>query len=231
MKHLLTIAILLVSSSSWGYYLTIKVYNSDSVPVSGINIYLYDSSDKIIYSGKTKAAGIFNYSTKLKYLTIDIRSKELSYKSSVKSIYNDDRKDLSLEIYLENRSESEIALISAAKQRTKVIATKNALFCPDTLLSGNADTASRKEVHQCLLENINYPTDALASGIEGKVYLKFVVDITGEIRNLSVVQGTYAIFEEEALRAASCISGLKPLQCEGQAIPTYYMLPITFKSQ
>ena len=50
--------------------------------------------------------------------------------------------------------------------------------------------------------NIKYPKDAKKLGIEGKVYVEFVVESTGEIRQESVrvIKGIYSSCDNEAVR-------------------------------
>ena len=51
-------------------------------------------------------------------------------------------------------------------------------------------------------KNIKYPKDAKKSGIEGKVYVEFVIESTGEIRKESVrvIKGIYPSCDNEAVR-------------------------------
>ena len=51
-------------------------------------------------------------------------------------------------------------------------------------------------------KNLKYPKDAKKSGIEGKVYVEFVIEATGEIRKESVrvIKGIYPSCDNEAVR-------------------------------
>src|SRR5699024_8594215 len=51
-----------------------------------------------------------------------------------------------------------------------------------------------------LNSNIQYPPSARASGINGRVLVTFVVEKTGKISNISVIQGIGGGCDEEAIR-------------------------------
>ena len=54
--------------------------------------------------------------------------------------------------------------------------------------------------YKFLKENLDYPEKARRLGIEGKVFLQFIVDKDGSINNIEVVRGIGAGCDEEAVR-------------------------------
>ena len=80
-----------------------------------------------------------------------------------------------------------------------------------------------------LMGNIKYPTIARKANVEGRVYVKFVVDKNGDVRNAQVVRGIGAGCDEEALRVIR-LAKFEPGRLEdGEAVNTELSMSIMFK--
>lgn len=80
-------------------------------------------------------------------------------------------------------------------------------------------------------KNIVYPPLARDSSIQGKVRIKFVVDVDGTLRDIQVVGKPrlgYGL-EEAAIAVVKKMPAWKPGKHNGKAVPVYFMLPISFK--
>jgi protein TonB len=80
-----------------------------------------------------------------------------------------------------------------------------------------------------LVENIAYPKDAKKANIQGKVYLKFVVDSKGNVRDAVIIKGVSESIDTEALRIVSAMPAWKPGTLGGKAVNVYYSLPLDFR--
>ena len=80
------------------------------------------------------------------------------------------------------------------------------------------------------LENkINYPGSARRQGIEGRVYVQFVVTPTGEVKDVKVVKGIGGGCDEEAARVVQLTSGMwKPGTIRGKIVDLRMVIPILF---
>jgi len=85
-----------------------------------------------------------------------------------------------------------------------------------------------EEMLKFLSQNIVYPGVAVAAGIEGTVYLKFVVTSTGKVSDISVERGVDGGCSEEAIRVVKTMPDWKPGKQNGQAVPVYFNLPVKF---
>lgn len=86
-----------------------------------------------------------------------------------------------------------------------------------------------KALSNYLSRNIRYPSMASETGVEGTVFIKFVVGSTGEIRDVEVVGAKKgAGLEEEAIRVVKKMPNWKPGRQNGQAVAVYFNLPIRF---
>jgi protein TonB len=79
--------------------------------------------------------------------------------------------------------------------------------------------------------NIVYPVKARDNGKEGKVIIKFIVDIDGSIKNVIVIKNTTGSLEceQEAVRVIKKMPKWTPGFQKGKAVKVYYTLPISFK--
>ncbi len=77
--------------------------------------------------------------------------------------------------------------------------------------------------------NLRYPDHARRMGLEGKVFVKFVIEPTGAITNAEIVKGGFdPDCNKEALRIISS-SRWVPGRQNGRAVRQAYILPIPFK--
>jgi TonB family protein len=77
-------------------------------------------------------------------------------------------------------------------------------------------------------DNIVYPKEAHANGIQGRVICNFVVRKDGSISDLQVVRGVDPLLDAEALRVLGLMPQWKPGKQRGQNVNVRYTLPIVF---
>lgn len=76
---------------------------------------------------------------------------------------------------------------------------------------------------------INYPNGAREAAIQGTLYVKFVVDESGQVGEVVMENSLGYGLEQEASRVIKLIPRFKkPGKIKGQAVKTYYQLPIRF---
>jgi TonB family protein len=77
--------------------------------------------------------------------------------------------------------------------------------------------------------NIKYPEDARQAGVEGKVFLTFVVGKAGEIIDVKVLRGIGYGCDEESARVIKGMPKWESGRQNGQPVKVQYTLPIIFK--
>lgn len=82
-----------------------------------------------------------------------------------------------------------------------------------------------------LIENMQYPEDARKKKEEGKVYISFIVDEKGNVKNAQVKRGVSASLNAEALRVVNSMPAWKPGEQDGKKVKVEYTLPILFALQ
>jgi protein TonB len=78
-------------------------------------------------------------------------------------------------------------------------------------------------------KNLKYPASARRMGIEGSVFISFIVDKAGVISDVQVVKGISADCDKEAARVVKGMPNWKPGKQNGRAVKSKFVLPIKFK--
>lgn len=85
-----------------------------------------------------------------------------------------------------------------------------------------------KEMMKFISENTEYPEAALEAGDQGRVYIEFVVDKKGSIRNVTVLRGVSKELDEEAIRVVSSMPRWIPAEYEDEKVSSKARIPISF---
>ncbi len=80
-----------------------------------------------------------------------------------------------------------------------------------------------------LNKNIKYPPAPRRMGIQGSVYVSFVVDREGVISDIKLVKGIHTDCDNEAMRVVKMMPPWKPGKQNGRAVKSRFVLPIKFK--
>jgi protein TonB len=80
-------------------------------------------------------------------------------------------------------------------------------------------------------ENMKYPAQARRMGIEGKVFVQFVVDKDGSLTDIKVLRGIGGGCDEEAVRVLQKAAKWTPGKQRGKSVKQRMSLPITFRLQ
>lgn len=78
---------------------------------------------------------------------------------------------------------------------------------------------------------VKYPEIAQKNGIQGKVYVTFVVSKDGSIANCKIARGVDPSLDKEALRVVNSLPKWKPGKQRGQTVNVSYTVPINFVLQ
>lgn len=76
--------------------------------------------------------------------------------------------------------------------------------------------------------NMKYPVSARRFGIEGKVFVQFVIEKDGSIKNVKVIKGIGGGCDEEAKRVMENAPNWNPGKQRGKPVKQQYTLPIQF---
>ncbi len=86
----------------------------------------------------------------------------------------------------------------------------------------------QEKVQKHVLKEFNYPQIAVELGIEGKVYVQFVIDAQGKITDIRT-RGPDRGLEKEAARIIATLPQMKPGMQRGRPVRVPYSIPVNFK--
>jgi len=82
-----------------------------------------------------------------------------------------------------------------------------------------------------LATSIRYPVIAQESGIQGKVFIQFVIDQQGNVTNAVVLRGVAPSLDNEALRVVQSMPRWTPGRQRNRPVRVSYTVPINFVLQ
>jgi periplasmic protein TonB len=82
---------------------------------------------------------------------------------------------------------------------------------------------------QYLNDNIKYPQMARESGIQGRVFVTFVVEKDGRVTDVKVLRGIGGGCDEEAIRVIQNMPKWEPGKQRGKPVRVQFNMPILFK--
>lgn len=86
-----------------------------------------------------------------------------------------------------------------------------------------------KNMHRVIAKNTKYPKASRKAGIEGTVYISFIVDEQGKSINHKVLKGLSKDCDDEALRATKFLTDWIPGSHKGNPVKVQFVYPIKFK--
>ena len=80
-----------------------------------------------------------------------------------------------------------------------------------------------------LRDNLKYPKFDKETGTEGIVYMKFLVNSKGEIKDIEILRGVSETIDKEAMRVVKAMPNWKPGKQRGRAVNVSYNFRINFQ--
>lgn len=96
---------------------------------------------------------------------------------------------------------------------------------PGTNSKEETDAAIQKFIR----DNIKYPEIARENGIQGRVFVSFVVSKTGKVTNVKLLRGVDSALDQEAIRVIQNMPDFTPGKQRGKPVRVGYNVPINFK--
>jgi TonB family protein len=96
---------------------------------------------------------------------------------------------------------------------------------PIFLTSNDPSYFLEKWVYQYL----KYPKYAVENGIQGRVYVDFVIDESGNVKDVKVSRSVHTALDEEAVRVVSASPKWKPGRHRGKKVKVAMTVPVDFR--
>lgn len=88
-----------------------------------------------------------------------------------------------------------------------------------------------EKFRQWVNRNLNYPQIAAENGIQGRVYVQFIVEADGSVSNVNVIRGVDPALDKEAIRVLRSSPKWKPGKQRGLPVRVRFSMPILFQLQ
>ncbi|PIB37078.1 hypothetical protein BFP72_17540 [Reichenbachiella sp. 5M10] len=130
-----------------------------------------------------------------------------------------------------NKHENKIGLILVANENFEQLVeykkSEDGIF--DIVEDQPMPQGGMEEFYQYIAQNMKYPLAARDAGVEGIVFVQFIVDTEGNITEAQVLKGIGNGCDAEALRVVQNSQKWKPGMQDGKAVNVKMVLPITYK--
>jgi Ca-activated chloride channel family protein len=91
-------------------------------------------------------------------------------------------------------------------------------------------TGHKPGIETFIAGSIIYPLDALAGGLEGHVYVEFIIEVDGSISEVTIISSSDSVFEMEALRVIRLTDKKwKPAKLYGRKVRSRMVVEVPFK--
>ncbi len=128
----------------------------------------------------------------------------------------------------DNETFVDVAPIVAAKEEKEEAEEAQVFFIVEEMPEFPGGEAALRAF---IAKSINYPVIAQENGIQGKVYVTFVVDKDGGISEAKIARGVDPSLDKEALRVVNQLPKWKPGKQRGKPVRVSYTVPISFVLQ
>jgi len=103
--------------------------------------------------------------------------------------------------------------------------------CEDAKDNDERKTCFQQKVLIFVSNNFEFPEMAKEMGIQGRVYVNFVIEKNGSITNVEIVRGVDPLLDDEAVRVVKKLPKLIPAKQRGKPVRMSFTLPINAKLQ
>jgi len=134
-----------------------------------------------------------------------------------------------------------ILSVSAYAQKP-IVETEDSMppYVLDTIAPNQIDTiwsfvnkkaefsGGQKAFRKWLSEHIKYPLVAQEQGIQGKVFVRFIVRYDGSIDKIEIARSVHSILDNEAIRLVKLMPNWTPARKNRKQVSSLFTLPVTF---
>ncbi len=85
------------------------------------------------------------------------------------------------------------------------------------------------KLYEYLSKSIYYPDIAKKNGIQGKVFIQFIINKDGSIDEIKVIKGVHSSINKEAIKVVKQMPKWIPGEQRGEKVKVRFTLPIKFK--
>lgn len=103
-----------------------------------------------------------------------------------------------------------------------------AFFSCAELVGDERHSCTQMEIIKYVKSHTVYPAAARKRGMQGTVFVYFVVGEDGNVRDVRVLRGVHRFLDLEAVRVVQSLPKFFPGFQEGEFVPVQYTIPVKF---
>lgn len=235
MKSIITLLILNCTSFIFGQTrldLNFKVEtpNHEAIPYAEVLFYT-ENTNTLLHYGVADSKGIMVWKNAPKTnMKVVFEDTNYVYRQLITYLFEEDLTSEPIKIEIEKFSNKQRNALALATQDPQL--PDSVLFDVSRCKGESAQYPGGREAMVAFLQKtVHVPVSAEETGVNGKVYLRFVILADGSIRHLTVEKSLTPDTDLEAMIAISLMPKWTPATCNGVAVPSYFVLPIVFNVQ
>ena len=148
----------------------------------------------------------------------------------------DDEEEIEIELEIEDIELDEDTEIEIIEDDDDVDDDTPFMIVENMPALGQCKTMRGDERHQCtqmeiikyVSKNTKYPPIAKDAGIQGTVFVYFVVGRDGNVKNVKVLREVDSRLDKEAKRVVESLPRFEPGQQRGKSVSVQYTIPVKF---
>lgn len=202
--------------------------------------YGYDKSEFVVYFNETEIGtfddkGFFVLNPDQKgplvikhpdFETVIQNDLNFSKKNTFKSVFEKITPEAHKRLLDEFKAE-QLRTCTGTKKEDILNRTENRKIDTEAYFPG--DSAGHNLLVEFISKHLVYPQKAIELGVQGKVYLSFVVETDGSITCIEILKGVEYPLDKEAFRFIKTLPKFVPATSNGVAVPIIYLLPLSFR--
>lgn len=103
--------------------------------------------------------------------------------------------------------------------------------CEDKKTEAEKKACMNQMIVKYVSNNFEFPEMARQMGLEGRVFVNFVIEKDGSITNIEVVRGVDPVLDDEAVRVIKGLPNFEPAKQRGKPVRVSYTIPINARLQ
>ena len=103
--------------------------------------------------------------------------------------------------------------------------------CENAKTNDEKRTCFQQQILKFVSKEFKFPEMARQMGIQGRVYVNFVIEKDGSISNVQVLRGVDPLLDDEAVRVVNNLPKMTPAKQRGKSVRMQFTLPINAKLQ
>ncbi len=103
--------------------------------------------------------------------------------------------------------------------------------CENAKTNEEKRSCFQQQILKYVSQEFKFPEMARQMGIQGRVYINFVIEKDGSISNVQVLRGVDPLLDDEAVRVVNSLPKMTPAKQRGKSVRMQFTLPINAKLQ